>query len=229
MNYFRDNLEALLKVKRIDEKELLTFCSNNSIFLNYIMNGKVVAGIDLLQYVSSQSNYSYKQLVDQKILFENESRMSEIRMLVMDVDGVLTDAGMFYTESGDEFKKFNAKDGMAIRNLSKNGFKLGIISSGFNKTIIERRAELLGIQHVYLGTDEKLEVLKSWCKKLNISLNEIAFIGDDINDVQLMKAVGFSACPADAIDRVKEIADLVLSKKGGKGCVREFVDDYLTQ
>jgi hypothetical protein len=160
MNYFRDNLEALLKVKRIDEKELLTFCSNNSIFLNYIMNGKVVAGIDLLQYVSSQSNYSYKQLVDQKILFENESRMSEIRMLVMDVDGVLTDAGMFYTESGDEFKKFNAKDGMAIRNLSKNGFKLGIISSGFNKTIIERRAELLGIQHVYLGTDEKLEVLK---------------------------------------------------------------------
>ena len=148
-------------------------------------------------------------------------------MLILDVDGVMTDAGMFFSENGDQIKKYNAKDGMAIMALKKHGVEVGIISSGFKLEMVKARAELLGIEHLYVGRDPKMEILKGWCEKLNIDLAEVGIIGDDINDLQVMKSVGFSVAPADAVPVVKQHVDLILQAKGGRGCVREFIDHYL--
>ena len=151
----------------------------------------------------------------------------QTKFLALDIDGVLTDGGMYYTESGDEFKKFNTKDGMGIKLAIAKGITVGFLSSGKNKNLINNRAKLLGVNYVYVGFDEKLTVLNQWCAKLKINLEEVAYIGDDINDLTIISAVGFSACPADAVEKVKKIVNVVLKKNGGDGCVREFIENYL--
>lgn len=153
----------------------------------------------------------------------------KFQFLALDIDGVLTDGGMYYTESGDEFKKFNAKDGLAIKTLIAMGKHVGFVSSGINGNIIENRARTLGVQKVYTGTWKKVEILEQWCKELNIGLENVAYIGDDVNDIPAIQKAGLSACPADAVPLVKEAVNIVLSKKGGEGCVREFVEKYIME
>lgn len=158
-------------------------------------------------------------------LFKN--KLAGIRLLILDVDGVLTDGGMYASENGDQSKKYNTKDGMGILHLTKNNFQVGIISSGFRGEAVKARADLLGIQHFYLGRDRKIDILKGFCEKLEMDLSAVAIIGDDVNDLEVIKNVGFSACPADAVKVVKASVDIVLTKKGGEGCVREFIDEWL--
>ncbi len=165
-----------------------------------------------------------------KPLYLNENlsdKLSKIKLLVLDVDGVMTDGGMYYTENGDQFKKYNTKDGMAIQYLVKQNFQIAIISSGYKAEMVKARASLLGIQNCHVGREPKLEILEKLCIKLNLELEQVALIGDDINDLEMMKKIGFSACPSDAVDEVKLHSDIILKKKGGKACVREFIDDYL--
>ena len=152
-----------------------------------------------------------------------------IRFLALDIDGVLTDGGMYYSESGDEFKKFNTKDGMGIKLIQKQGIPVGFLSSGKNVNLITNRAKLLDVQHVYVGYDEKLDILEQWCVKLQINIEDVAYIGDDVNDLNIIAAVGFSACPNDAVEKVKSAVNIVLKKNGGDACVREFIDTYLLQ
>jgi len=178
---------------------------------------------ELLLELANKTSY----LVDSILLddLELKSEIStKIKMIVFDVDGVMTDAGMYYTESGDEMKKFNAKDGLAIRNITKSGMLTGIISHGVNVNLIKRRADLLGIQHVYAGNRPKTEVLAEWCHHLGINFENVAFIGDDINDLPIIRVVGFSACPSDAINLVKAEVNIVLRNKGGEGAIREWID-----
>ncbi|MFM1893985.1 MAG: hypothetical protein RIQ90_1151 [Bacteroidota bacterium] len=156
-------------------------------------------------------------------------KLRKIECLIVDVDGVMTDGGMYWSEQGDQIKKFNTKDGLGLLELTKKAFKVGIISSGFTQVMVQKRAELLGITHCYVGQQPKLEVLVTWCKEWGISLENVAVIGDDKNDLALMKAVGFAACPADAVNEIKSICNLILERKGGEGCVREFIDAYLNQ
>ncbi|WP_375578467.1 HAD family hydrolase [Marivirga tractuosa] len=160
-------------------------------------------------------------------MFVDKSKIKNIKLLILDVDGVMTDAGMFFTENGDQFKKYNAKDGMAIKALEKFSIQTGIISSAHKIKMVKVRAEMLNIKNLYVGGEPKIDILLDWCEKLDIKLSEVAIIGDDINDLAVMNSVGFSACPADAVIRVKETVDLVLHTKGGNGCVREFIDFYL--
>lgn len=150
-----------------------------------------------------------------------------IKFLVLDVDGVLTDGGMYYTESGDQFKKFNAKDGMAIKRAQKEGLYVALLSAGSTENIVQNRAKTLGIDRVYVGQRMKLQVLNEWCRELEITTENVAYVGDDINDLEVMDAVGFSGCPADAVEAVKLKANVVLNRKGGDACVREFVDEHL--
>jgi YrbI family 3-deoxy-D-manno-octulosonate 8-phosphate phosphatase len=150
-----------------------------------------------------------------------------LKLIIFDVDGVMTDAGMYYTESGDEMKKFNARDGLAIRALRNAGYETGIISHGININLIQKRAELLNVARVYAGNRPKNEVLAEWCTELGITFDQTAFIGDDVNDLPIIRIVGFSACPADALDAVKAEADVILSKSGGQGCIREWADRFL--
>lgn len=155
-----------------------------------------------------------------------QPKLKQLKLLILDVDGVMTDGGMYYAESGDQFKKFNTKDGMGIIELREKGVHVGIISSGFYGEAIKKRAEILGIQHCYVGREPKMDILQNWCKELEIKLSEVGIIGDDVNDLKVMQHIGFSACPADAVPEVKAQVDLILTKKGGEGCVREFISNY---
>ncbi len=150
-----------------------------------------------------------------------------IKFLVLDVDGVLTDGGMYYTENGDQFKKFNTKDGMAIKVVQQKGMKVAFLSSGSTEHIIHNRAKTLGVERVYVGPKLKIDVLNDWCRALGITVENVAYVGDDINDLDVLDAVGFSGCPADAVEAVKMKSNVVLRRKGGDACVREFVDEHL--
>jgi YrbI family 3-deoxy-D-manno-octulosonate 8-phosphate phosphatase len=149
---------------------------------------------------------------------------NNIKLLVLDVDGTLTDGGVYITEKGDEFKKFNTKDGLAIRYLTKNNFQVGIISASISKEIVKYRANMLGIQHLYIGEKNKLEILTEWIKKLNINFENVAYVGDDVNDLSVIQKVGLSACPADAVEAVKKQCHIILQRNGGDACVREFIE-----
>lgn len=149
--------------------------------------------------------------------------LKNIKMLITDSDGVLTDGGMYYSENGDELKKFNTKDGMAIQLLRENGIKTGIVT-GENVDMVKKRAEKLKIDFVYLGVKDKLRVIKEIARVSKIKLDEIAYIGDDINDIEVIENVGFGCSVFDGMEKVKEISKYVTSAKGGNGALREIVE-----
>lgn len=150
-----------------------------------------------------------------------------IKLLILDVDGTLTDGGLYIMEDGSEFKKFNSRDGMGIKLLQKAGIEVGIISNGKKASMVKARADMLGMARCYVGELPKLEVLNAWMTELGIGFEQVGMVGDDINDLPVMEKAGLSACPADAVKAVKSKVDIVLQLKGGEGCVRELVDDYL--
>ena len=150
----------------------------------------------------------------------------KIKLFLSDVDGVLTDAGMYYSENGDELKKFNTHDGMGFKILRNNGIRTGIITSETTK-IVERRAKKLNVDFLYQarGEEGKLNAALEIANQLNISLKEVAYIGDDLNCNNLLTEVGIAACPMNALQCIKDIPGInILSKKGGEGVVREFVE-----
>ncbi|MGV3611234.1 MAG: KdsC family phosphatase [Fluviicola sp.] len=170
----------------------------------------------------------YSLLFKPLFVFDHlKSKIEKIKLVILDVDGVMTDAGMYYTESGDQFKKYNSKDGMGIMKAQEQGLIFGIISSAFIDKMVRNRAETLRIKHVYVGRDQKITILRQWCEQLSITLDEVAMIGDDVNDLSIMREIGLSACPKDAVQEVKKEADIVLTKNGGTGVVREFIDNFL--
>ena len=153
-------------------------------------------------------------------------RKPEIKLFITDVDGTLTDGGMYYSENGDELKKFNTRDGMGIQMLRETGIKTAIITSE-NTKIVENRAKKLKIDFLVQGKRDggKLEAARELCEKLNIKMDNVAYIGDDVNCVELIASAGMKACPADACKEVKQISCItVMSRKGGDGCVREFCE-----
>lgn len=148
---------------------------------------------------------------------------SKIKALVMDVDGVLTDGSLTFDDNGVEYKTFSAKDGQGIVMLNKSGYKTAIISARDSK-VVQHRAEMLGITKVYLNKKNKLETLKEFLEEYKLEPCEIAYIGDDLPDLEILKIAGLSACPDDAVNEVKQIAKFISSKGGGKGAVRELCD-----
>ena len=155
-----------------------------------------------------------------------KEKIPQIKLFLCDVDGTLTDGGMYYSENGDELKKFNTRDGMGFQLLREAGIKTGIITSE-NTRIVANRAKKLKVDYLYQGKRDggKISVARSICEEIGISLHEVAYIGDDINCIDLLTQVGISACPSDANEHIKSISGIHLMKsKGGEGCVREFVD-----
>lgn len=165
-----------------------------------------------------------------KNLRDIEAKKKDLpKLILLDVDGTLSDGGMYYTENGDQMKKFHVKDGFIIYRLVKRqNVRFGLISSGSTGNIMKQRADTLGIQHLYFGTRPKVEVIEEWLTELNLSWKDIAYVGDDLNDLEVIQKAGISACPADATLRVREQADVVLRRDGGRGCVREFLEEVLT-
>lgn len=152
--------------------------------------------------------------------------LKRVRLFATDVDGVLTDAGMYYSESGEELKKFNTRDGMGIKLLQQAGLITAFITK--EKTaLVERRGAKLAVPEVHQGVDDKLAVLKQLASKYGLTLNQIAYVGDDVNDVEALQNVGFAAAPADAVPPVLKVVHYVCRKKGGEGAVREVADMIL--
>ncbi len=149
--------------------------------------------------------------------------MKKIKALLCDVDGTLTDNGLYYGENGEELKRFSAKDGMGLVLLQKQDIAVWIIS-GINSKPVKARMKDLGVKEVHTGIDDKITLMKDLCKKHNVNLEEVAYIGDDVNDLECMKIAGTTAAPNDAEKSIKEIVDYIMKRDGGYGAVRDFCD-----
>ncbi|WP_206201955.1 HAD-IA family hydrolase [Terasakiella sp. SH-1] len=152
-----------------------------------------------------------------------KEKLKTVKLLSLDVDGILTDGGLYYTETGDELRKFNVKDGMGMKCAREAGVELCIISASTTNAIQER-GKRLGIPHVYTGAKNKIEILQKICDELGISLDNVAHMGDDLNDLSIMEKIGTPITVADAIEEVKEQTIYVTQKCGGQGAVREVCD-----
>jgi len=150
-----------------------------------------------------------------------------IKLLVLDVDGTLTDGKIIYTSNGDELKNFDVKDGLAIASWIKKHNKKVAIITGRKSSLVERRAKELGITHLYQGIDNKDEILQDILTKEKITWEETAGIGDDLNDYPMLKKVGLSFCVADAVEEIKDLVDVICKKNGGDGAVREMIEYIL--
>lgn len=156
-----------------------------------------------------------------------KTKASRIKLLVLDVDGTMTDGGVYIDANGVQSKKFNIRDGMGVTLLHEKGIPVCLLSHSRSNTILNERARMLGIERVYSGKEPKLEVMIRWATELNLTLDQVAYIGDDVNDIELLEKVGLSACPHDAHFSLIKIVDVVLQRNGGQGCVREFIDRFL--
>ena len=148
---------------------------------------------------------------------------ADIRLLVMDVDGVMTDGKVTYTSDGQELKSFNIKDGLAIKRAQASGIETAIIT-GRKSPMVERRALELGIAHLIQGREDKLNALSDLLAQMDLSLDQVAYIGDDLPDLTAIESVKLGACPADAASEVQSRANWVSTRVGGDGCVRELCD-----
>ncbi|SMN12104.1 3-deoxy-D-manno-octulosonate 8-phosphate phosphatase [uncultured Candidatus Thioglobus sp.] len=156
----------------------------------------------------------------------NINKAKKIKLIIFDVDGVLTDGGLYFTEEGTEIKRFNSLDGHGIKMLKDNGVEPAIITAR-NSKAVEHRMKNLGIEHFYQGQADKVVAFKDLMQKLNVSADEVAYMGDDVIDLPVMNQVGFTIAPANAHDIVKQRADLTTEKVGGHGAVREVCDFIL--
>ena len=147
-----------------------------------------------------------------------------IELIVLDVDGTLTDGKIIYTSNGDEIKNFDVKDGLAIASWTKKFNKKAAIITGRKSKLVEKRANELGITHLFQGIDNKDEILENILKEENLTWDQVACIGDDLNDYKMLRKAGISFCVNDAVDDIKAISDVVCTKAGGYGAVREMVE-----
>ena len=152
--------------------------------------------------------------------------MKKPKLILTDIDGVWTDGGMYYDQTGNEWKKFHTYDSAGVLFAHQNEIPVGIIT-GEDTEIVARRAAKLKIDYLFQGVKNKLEVTENLCKELNISLDEVAYIGDDLGDIELLKNVGISATPNSAPEYVKKYSQMVMTKNGGEGVFREFVEKIL--
>jgi len=151
-----------------------------------------------------------------------------IKAVVFDVDGVMTDGSLVFDENGVEYKTFNAKDGQGVVMLGKAGYTTAIITARENGTV-RHRFKILGMTKLYEGQKNKEKALDEFMQEFNLSPSQVAYMGDDLPDICVLKKVGLSCCPNDAVEEVKEICRFVASKNGGKGAVRELCNLILSQ
>ena len=203
-----------------------------------IENGNYTGDIHLVMAVLGRLGISgsnddwmiLENLMRKHVLSKHKESFSQIKLFLTDVDGTLTDGGMYYGESSEELKKFNTRDGMGLQLLQEAGIKTGIITSE-NTKIVENRAKKLKVDYLVQGKRDggKLAAAQDLCAQLNITLNEVAYIGDDVNCKELLSAVRVKACPADSMPSIIEIQGIhLMKKKGGEGCVREFAEMILS-
>jgi len=201
---------------------LETSCRLHGKIAHYVMSGHTAVEID------EPSDWEILEALMRRLATRERAaaKTSDIRLLITDVDGVLTDGGMYYGAEGELLKKFNTRDGMGSRLWRESGREL-VIVTGENSPSVARRAEKLRISEVHFGISDKKTVVRGLMAKRNLAAHQVAYIGDDVNDLEAMAEVGLVACPADAQPAVRALAQFVCKTKGGEGCLREFVDHLL--
>ncbi len=213
------------------------FMENGAFYINKVANIKCdenrlsgrIGIYEMQEYTATEIDevddwIILENLMQRHVLSKRKPDYLKIKLIISDVDGVLTDGGMYYSENGDELKKFNTRDGMAFQVFREKGIKIAIITSE-NTKMVWRRAEKLHIDFLIQGkrNSGKLEAAEEICTKMGITLSEVAFVGDDVNDIELLEQVGFAFCPADAAEKVKNVSGIrVLAVKGGEGIMREI-------
>lgn len=218
-----------------------TLMENGAFYINRVKNivasGNRLSGkigvYEMPEYTATEIDEPDDWMILEQLMYRHglapRVGYGDIKLFLCDVDGTLTDGGMYYSESGDELKKFNTRDGMGLAMLKAKGIKIGIITSE-DTQIVTHRARKLKVDYVKQGKRDggKLDIAKEICKELGISLSEVAYVGDDVNCRELLSAVGFAACPADAAPEVRAIPGIhICVKKGGEGVVRELSDMIL--
>jgi 3-deoxy-D-manno-octulosonate 8-phosphate phosphatase (KDO 8-P phosphatase) len=166
-------------------------------------------------------------VTDKRLAEKNKNlkgKADKIRLILTDVDGVLTDTGIYYSPAGEMIKRFSIRDGMGVERLRKLASIETAIITGENSGTVKARAQKLKIAQVYLGVTDKKSLFEEILKKNQLQPENIAFIGDDVNDLEIMKLVGFKACPADGMIFIKDISDYICENKGGFGAFREFAE-----
>ena len=203
---------------------------------NILSNGNRLGGkigiYEMPEYTATEIDEPDDWMILEKLMRKYKSEFLKpadkptIKLFVSDIDGTLTDGGMYYSENGDELKKFNTRDGMAFGMLREAGIKTAIVTSE-DRELNRRRAEKMKVDYLIQGKRDggKLAAVEEIVEAMGISMQEVAYIGDDVNCIELLSAVGYAACPVDACDKVKNIPGIaVMKKKGGEGCVREFCE-----
>lgn len=206
---------------------------------NILLNGNRLGGkigiYEMPEYTATEIDEPDDWMILEKLMrkyksdFQKPADKPVIKLFITDIDGTLTDGGMYYSENGDELKKFNTRDGMGLQMLREVGIKTAIITSE-DRQLNQRRAKKLKVDYIRQGkvNGGKVSVAEEIVKEMGITMQEVAYIGDDINCVELLSRVGFAACPADACDRVKSIPGIVvMTRNGGAGCVREFCEKFI--
>ena len=155
-----------------------------------------------------------------------KAALQNINTFVFDVDGVLTDGSVILDSSGEMVRTMNTRDGYALQHAIKKGYNICIITGG-NSPMVKKRLEYLGIKDVYLSAHEKIDILKSYVKEKKIDLKEVLYMGDDIPDHTCIKEAGVGACPHDAAIEIRDAADYISHKDGGKGCVRDVLEQTM--
>lgn len=215
-----------------------TYMENGAFYINVVKNikesGNRLSGIigiyEMPKYtaveIDEPDDWAILENLMQRHILNKQLEIPEIKMFLTDCDGCLTDGGMYYSEKGDELKKFNTKDGMGFKLLREAGIVTGVIT-GENKDLNKARAKKIKLDILEQGVEDKLALIKTLCRKYNIALENVAFVGDDINDLEAVKAVGFGCCVANGMSEVKAVAKYVTQAPGGSGAIREVVDFLL--
>lgn len=154
------------------------------------------------------------------------AQFKNIDTFILDLDGVLTDGNVLISESGEQLRTMNIKDGYAIQLALKNGYRICVISGGKSETVLAR-LHGLGVKDIFLGVSDKSEILSKYLKVHNLNYLQVLYMGDDIPDIPAMKKVAVSACPSDAADEVRMMAHYTSDKKGGRGCVRDVIEKVM--
>lgn len=215
---------------------------NGAFYINTVGNilsnsnrlGGKIGIYEMPEYTATEIDEPDDWMILEKLMRKYKSefinqKKPNIKLFITDIDGTLTDGGMYYSENGDELKKFNTRDGMGLQMLREAGIKTAIITSE-DRQLNQRRAEKLKVDYLRQGKAKggKVAVAQEIAAEMGITMQEVAYIGDDVNCIELLLQVGYAACPADACNEVKNIPNIILmSHNGGEGCVREFCEKIL--
>lgn len=225
MQPFAHNLREMLERRALDRHTLAMKLSCSPAAILQWQEGQAEPDLQQLVILAANLQVSVDRLLKQDLRLQ--ARAADIKLLVLDVDGVLTDGGIYLSERGDEAKKFHARDGRGIMTAQKQGIEVAFLSGGQHSAAIEARATRLGVKRWYVGKTPKTKVLEEWLAASKLTYAQVAYIGDDANDLDVIAKAGLTACPVDAAPKNREAVDIVLNLPGGRGCVREFIEEHL--